>query len=162
MFLPDNALKRGRCWVGRWKLWTLTQWSRAASLIVRPFLMTGRTASFVHPLCKLSAVKLGPDLTVRTSIEQCTWSGPFGAGSMSWKPTMRSRTKCCATTAGSGADNPAGLHLNSYGDAAIAVTQWTSDQTFAAGRRQFLNAGAIATLLDWLRHYGPCPCIPAG
>lgn len=37
----------------------LTHWSRAASLIVKPFLMTGRTASFADPICKLSAAQMG-------------------------------------------------------------------------------------------------------
>jgi acyl-coenzyme A thioesterase PaaI-like protein len=53
---------------------------------------------------------------------------------------------------GCGAHNPAGLHLKSYWDGAIAVTQWTPDQQFAAGPRHFLNGGIIATLLD-------CHCV---
>jgi acyl-coenzyme A thioesterase PaaI-like protein len=49
---------------------------------------------------------------------------------------------------GCGAENPAGLHLKSYWDGAMAVAQWTPRDEFAAGPRHFLNGGIIATLLD--------------
>jgi hypothetical protein len=38
---------RGRCRVGRWKLWRLTPSVKDPSLIVRQFLMTGRTAALL-------------------------------------------------------------------------------------------------------------------
>lgn len=49
---------------------------------------------------------------------------------------------------GCGADNPAGLHLKSYWDGALAVAQWSPSEEYAAGPRHFLNGGIIATLLD--------------
>jgi acyl-coenzyme A thioesterase PaaI-like protein len=53
---------------------------------------------------------------------------------------------------GCGADNPTGLHLKTYWDDAVSVTQWTPDHAFAAGPRHFLNGGIIATVMD-------CHCV---
>ena len=57
---------------------------------------------------------------------------------------------------GCGADNPAGLHLKSYWDGALAVATFVPDPAFAAGPRHFLNGGIIATLLDC---HGVCTAI---
>lgn len=53
---------------------------------------------------------------------------------------------------GCGADNPVGLHLKTYWDDEMSVTQWTPDRAFAAGPRHFLNGGIIATVID-------CHCV---
>jgi acyl-coenzyme A thioesterase PaaI-like protein len=57
---------------------------------------------------------------------------------------------------GCGADNPAGLHLQSFWDGAEAVARFRPATTFAAGPRHVLNGGIIATLLDC---HGICTAI---
>jgi acyl-coenzyme A thioesterase PaaI-like protein len=49
---------------------------------------------------------------------------------------------------GCGADNPVGLHLQSYWNGRTAIAEWNPGHEYAAGPQHFLNGGIIATLLD--------------
>ena len=49
---------------------------------------------------------------------------------------------------GCGADNHAGLHLQSNWDDTTAVARWTPGAEHAAGPRHVVNGGIIATVLD--------------
>jgi acyl-coenzyme A thioesterase PaaI-like protein len=60
---------------------------------------------------------------------------------------------------GCGPDNPDGLQLKSYWDGEVAVARWQPRPEFAAGPRNILNGGIIATVLDC---HGVCTAIAHG
>jgi hypothetical protein len=91
--------------------------------------MTGRTASFAHPLCKLSAAKMGAGPHCQNQhgavpVVPIPWARAVCPRDEQGVPGPNGGHHCW----GRGADNPAGVPLKSYRDGAIAVTQWTSDQ----------------------------------
>jgi acyl-coenzyme A thioesterase PaaI-like protein len=49
---------------------------------------------------------------------------------------------------GCGADNPQGLRLKSFWDADEAVADWSPEPHHCGGRKEILNGGIIATLID--------------
>lgn len=49
---------------------------------------------------------------------------------------------------GCGADNDKGLQIKSYWDGTAAVAQWQPALHHCGGRKNFLNGGIIATLID--------------
>ena len=49
---------------------------------------------------------------------------------------------------GCGADNEKGLHIKSYWDGDEAIATWQAQPLHCGGRREFVNGGIIATLID--------------
>ena len=49
---------------------------------------------------------------------------------------------------GCGADNEKGLHIKSYWEGDEAIATWQAQPHHCGGRREFVNGGIIATLID--------------
>jgi hypothetical protein len=110
---------RGRCWVGRWKLWRLTPLVKERFADRQSVSDDWQDGGIADPFCKLSTAPDG----VRTSLSEPAWSRGRLVRALGSGRARRSRTKWWPTTCWArGADNPAELDLKSYWDRGIIAT----------------------------------------
>lgn len=156
---------RGRCWVGRWKLWRLTPPVKERFADRQAVSDDWQDGGIADPLCKLSAAQMGagPHCQNRPGVA-AGWSAPLGAG------------QYVLVTSKVFQDQMVANHLLGLRSRQSSRTPpekllgWCHcrypvdpDQKFAAGPRHFLNGGIIATLLDChCLCTALCKCIPAG